>query len=612
MHSEEGDVQPPPAGRRWYGADEYPMRTDHGRRRARMVLAGALGAIATVLVISPLDLRLAKPGMTRVAEKFDKGAGRFVVSETDTLLSKGAAKTVHLQRLLDMSEVSAAAKREISALQNIRKGWGFAGDELSARPSANGGGPSGAIIASATDIYEKASKLAGDSKSAQLQGAGAWADASDAADAVSLAAASSKSTAKPFAKDKGWSLAKEKSDMDAFYDSLDHKAAVKEAAARKKLEAKAAFRATVAKAKAELKEIDEENAARKHAALPSSPAKASPPATTDSKQDATPEIAPATAHEGHAATAKKVPKLSSEASRAKIQGYFDGLVNAAKKHADLAHPAEKHPTLTADAARDTINAYFKSLEPRTKAQAHASAKSAKAPQTKLTDAQARKGALSFFDAEVKRERAQMRLVAKKLGVRKAADTVEKLQAATPVAVTPDESKAGPVAPTKVIAAPKPAAVASKALKAAAAAPTAPEPAAAAPKVQPAAIAEASAHELAASALKPKAAAAAPKAPEPAAAAPKVQPAAIAKARAHELAASALKAHDAVVAAQQKQAEADLLKTSSSHAPAEATAQVRAAVPKAKTAAMMAKKAEMANLRGLSKVKVQLEQWPYVP
>ncbi len=581
MHKEEEGGPASPAGRRWYGVDEQLARPDHGRRRARMVLAGALGAIATVLVISPLDLRLAKPGMTRVAEKFDKGAGRFVVSETDTLLSKGAAKTVHLQRLLDMSEVSAAAKREISALQNIRKGWGFAGDRLSARSSASSGGPSGAIIASATDIYEKASKLAGDSKSAsrQIRG-GVWADAdaSDAADAVSLAAASSKSTAVPFEKDKGFSLAKEKSDMDEFYDSLDHKAAVKEAAARKKREAKAAFRATVSKAKAELKEIDEETAAKKHTASPSAPAKASPLATAAAKQAvakhavakqaATLQVAPATAREGHTGAAEKVPKLSSEASRAKMLGYFDGLVKAAKKHADLAHPAEEHPALTADAARDTINAYFKSLEPHTRAQVHAHAKSVQAPQAKLTDAQARKGALSFFDAEVSRERAQMRLVAKKLGVRKAADTVEKLQKSKPVA--PGEPHAGPSSPTKAAfvlgaPAPKPAAVASKA---------------------------------------PPKAVSAPKTFEPAAAEH--------KASAHRLAASALKAHDAVVKAQQKQAEKDLLKASSGKDLPETIPQAHAAVPKAKEAAMSGKRAELANLRGLSKVKVQLEQWPYVP
>jgi len=38
---------------------------------------------------------------------------------------------------------------------------------------------------------------------------------------------------KPFAADRKWSLAKEKADMDSFFDGLDHHAAIKEMAARK-------------------------------------------------------------------------------------------------------------------------------------------------------------------------------------------------------------------------------------------------------------------------------------------------------------------------------------------------------------------------------------------
>ena len=584
---------------RWYGSEDEGAVGEHRRRlsrRARIVFAGALGLMSVVLVISPLDLKLAKPGMTREAERFDKGAGSFVRSETDTLLSKGTAG-VHLQGLIDMSDVTAAAKSEIKALKSLRSGWGFAGSKLSAGDGSGGGGPAGAIIASATNVYEQASELAGDSAA---KGASESQLRADTADAVSLAATSTTSTAVPFAKDKGWSLAREKSDMDAFYDSLDHKAAVKEAAARKRREAKAAFRATVAKAKAELKEIDEETETKKHAepraAAHQAEAKSAQKVQVASQEHVAKPIQ--VQSQEHAAKPIKLqPKLSAEASRQKMQGYFDGLVKASK-HEDLAHAAaEHHPTLTADAARNTIDAYFTSLEPKKKAQMHTK-HAAKEKQAKLTDAQARKGALSFFDAEVTKERAQMHLVAKKLGVRKAADTVEKLQAdhlQEPVAAHGGPAGIGPKS--------------QKGSNLAGALPVA--------KVRP-----------------------------------------LDKASAHALAASALKQHDAVVEAQQKKAEKNLLKIDDSktlgktlgktradaHMPNGSQGTRPASVPirptekagdthkgvvskvgkpvttpgkasdahKQVATVASGKGAVMAKFRNLGKVKVQLEQWPYVP
>jgi len=242
--------------RRWYGAEEEGQLRDQQARssRASVVFAGALSVMALVLVISPLDLKLSKPGMKRVSPREDREAGRFVVSETDTLLSKTAA-SVRLQALLDVSSVTAAAQQELAndvkTLKSMggNDGWGLY--SKGERASSDSDGPAGAIIASATAVYEKASKLAGNARQAAHPPARSG-ETLAAAEAVSSIA----STAKPFAKDKGWSLAKEKSDMDKFYDSLDHNAAVKEEKARKQRAAKAAFRATVSKAKAELKEIE--------------------------------------------------------------------------------------------------------------------------------------------------------------------------------------------------------------------------------------------------------------------------------------------------------------------------------------------------------------------
>jgi hypothetical protein len=258
--------------RRWYGGGDDGDRGSVGprSRRASVVLAGALGVMAVVLVISPADL--AKTGMMkRVNPSADREAGTFVVRETDTLLGRAAAE-VRLQRLFDMSSVTRAAQRELASDETTLKslsssrGWGGSGDG-NAQLQSSDGGPAGVIIASATAVYEKASKLAGDpARSPRLSLGGAAAQATDdddvSAEADAVASTVSAVAPKPFAKDKGWSLAKEKSDMDNFYDSLDHNLVSKEAAARKKRAADAAFRATVAKAHEELKAIEAKTAAK--------------------------------------------------------------------------------------------------------------------------------------------------------------------------------------------------------------------------------------------------------------------------------------------------------------------------------------------------------------
>ena len=270
----------------------------------------------------------------------------------------------------------------------------------------------------------------------------------------------------PFAKDKGWSLAKEKSDMDSFYDSLDHAAAVKEAKVRKEHAAQAAFRQTVSKAKAELKEIEKGHMGGSKAAAPSRVVTAGDSAsstlavtdkpavksasTTASKpvaESAVQKVATIVAEkhlqtakgspseiEGHdASEAKsKMPKLTDKKARNKIMGYFDTLVRQAKSHGDLEHPVERNPSLSADAARKGINTYFSALEVKEKPvhrPAHQADKPAEMAKNKhLTDSQARAGALSFFDSEVKKAQAQQALVAKKLGVRhKSIATVEQMQ-----------------------------------------------------------------------------------------------------------------------------------------------------------------------------------------
>jgi hypothetical protein len=158
--------------------------------------------------------------------------------------------------------------------------------------------------------------------------------------------------------------------MDAFYDSLNHNAAVKEAKMRKQRAANAAFRATVQKAHAELREIEESTA---H--------KAADPIGTKTAASKAAQLQPAAAkaeaiHTAIAAEPKPVvaarhagkgPKMSSEASRQKITTYFDDLVQKAKARADLEHPAEKNPSLSAHAARQGISSYFDSLESKEQA-----------------------------------------------------------------------------------------------------------------------------------------------------------------------------------------------------------------------------------------------------
>jgi len=193
-------------------------------------------------------------------------------------------------------------------------------------------------------------------------------------------------------------LAKEKSDMDNFYDSLDHNAAVKEAKARQKRASTAAFRATVENAKAELKEIESKPAVT-HPKVSEKAAAVTKAAVVDDKADvlkplvapkvvaksqaapkpvvvlvaasstaapkATPKVAAVRKAAVYDAKAevKKMPKLSAEASRQKIMGYFDALVNKAKSRVDLEHPnpSENNPSLSAGAARSTMASYFNSL-----------------------------------------------------------------------------------------------------------------------------------------------------------------------------------------------------------------------------------------------------------
>ena len=300
------------AHRPWYGDDGE--RGEHGgaarrSRRASVVMAGVLGVMAVVLVISPQDLRLtSKPRMKRVPARADREAGRFVVSETDTLLSRQAAE-VRLQRLFDMSSVTSGA-------------------------SPDSGGPAGAIIASATAVYEKASKLAGDPAQPParlLALASAPADDSVTTAEAAAAVASTAGKTKPFAEDKGWSLAKEKSDMDHFYDSLDHNLVkhekVMEAAARKKRAANAAFRATVAKAHAELRAIEVQTAAKE-------PAKKR---AKGAAVEAKPAVAPAAAKAGTHSAVKTAPQVPH--SHTHVATRVGGAGGGTRSHACMrAHP----------------------------------------------------------------------------------------------------------------------------------------------------------------------------------------------------------------------------------------------------------------------------------
>ena len=486
--------------------------------------AAGLMLMGLLLVISPFDMKAARHGQLKRVIKEDKGASHFVISETDALLSK-AAPRVRLEQLLEGSRgrsgasVEEAAQQELasdkSALKEIKsigKGWGFAqaGSKLTSGDST---GPAQAIMMAATNVYERASKLAVSDPTHPRPEPALSAALMSKGDKQVVAAFHP--VAHPFAADKGWSLAKEKSDMDSFYDSLDQAAAKKEAKHK-------AF----ALAHAELKEIAAGNlngalkvakAAKPVPTIsPSAPAKPAPKpsvAATRAAPEAevaqnltvkvasradpggqrgnVPKVAikaaesavaiapkkgaaaepvakaavsksssdakPTKKTDSQTAQVRKAPlapralvlsgnkeepvaplrttRLSDKAARSNIAGYFNNLVIEAKSQADLAHPAEPSPSLTAEAARKGLNFYYSSLEGKAKA---SPTKAAPAPTEKkvvqadkrLTDEQARVGALSFYDAEMNKASAEKRLVDKKLGVsRQRLDSVEHLKAA---------------------------------------------------------------------------------------------------------------------------------------------------------------------------------------
>ena len=709
--------------RRWYGGGNDGDRGSVAprSRRASVVLAGALGLMAVVLVIAPADLGLAKTGMMkRVNPSADREAGTFVVRETDTLLGRAAAE-VQLQQLFGMSSVTRAAQRELASDETTLKslstsrGWGGGGDG-DAQPQDSDGGPAGAIIASATAVFEKASKLAGDpARSPRLSLGGAAQATEDddvSAEADAVASTVSAAAPKPFAKDKSWSLAKEKSDMDNFYDSLDHNLVRKEAAARKKRAADAEFRATVAKAHEELKAIETKTAAKpaEHATTPPKDPKAvsKPAAATAAspavahlvvKADpqvvrtthahahahvrnawimphmhAVPQVAKAPVHAVLASTAtpSKMPKLSSEASREKITSYFDTLVDKARTHADLGHPAEKHQALSTDAARKTISSYFDSLKSsqhvRSSTESAEGTRSPPPASKRLSDAQARAGALSFYDGEVSKARAAARLVAKKLGVRERpiasmaqVQADEHLHSALAKSAHAQEASAAPSAalpaahseelamPAKkaaniaaasaqkgaevqtAVKSAKPAA-SSSVDKAASAAYSAgwriskkvryPASPAVAPKAAKAT--KAPVAKKGPGVVQPVLSAKAGKTGKAAKAAARAQDAAkagaqaaatphlpLTKSAAHALAVQALREHDAIVAAQQKEAEDTLLTKRKKPlvAPKSTSNAAGGIAPKAgKASAVTAAHQEVKQ----QKVRAQLEQWPYVP
>eukprot|EP00960_Hanusia_phi_P041836 755167-Hanusia_phi.AAC.10 len=116
----------------------------------------------------------------------------------------------------------------------------------------------------------------------------------------------------PFAKDRDWSVEKEKNDMDSFYDNLDNHAAVKELEARKKNTRDAILHETVLKTNSELKMIQHDDAK-----------KAQSEQETGSK-------AKAKGSDNHAfprsdGTSKK--KFSSSRARSDINGFYDNLIH---------------------------------------------------------------------------------------------------------------------------------------------------------------------------------------------------------------------------------------------------------------------------------------------
>ena len=497
----------------------HPIRRQ--RRRPAVVAAAGLLLMGLVLVISPFDMKAARHGQLKRVIKEDKGASHFVISETDALLSTAAAR-VRLEQLLEGSRgrsgasVEEAAQQELasdkSALKEIKsigKDWGFAraGSKLTSGDST---GPAQAIMMAATNVYEKASKLAVSDPTHPRPEPALSAALMSKGDKQVVAAFHP--VAHPFAADKGWSLAKEKSDMDSFYDSLDQAAAKKEAKHK-------AF----ALAHAELKEIAAGNlngalkvakAAKPVPTISSAPAKPAPKpsvaaapaapeaevaqkstfkvvsrAEPDGQRGSVPKVAikaaksavavapkkgaaaepvakaavsksssdakPTQKTDSQPAQVRKAPfapralvlsgnkkepvapprttRLSDKAARSNIAGYFNNLVTEAKSQADLAHPAEPSPSLTAEAARKGLNFYYSTLEGKaspTKTAPAPTEKKVVQADKRLTDEQARVGALSFYDAEMSKASAEKRLVDKKLGVsRQSLDSVEHLKAA---------------------------------------------------------------------------------------------------------------------------------------------------------------------------------------
>lgn len=119
--------------------------------------------------------------------------------------------------------------------------------------------------------------------------------------------------------------------MDNFYDSLDHNLVkhekVMEAAARKKRAANAAFRATVAKAHAELRAIEVQTAAKEPAKKRAKGAAA----------EAKPAVAPAAAKAGTHSAVKTAPQVPH--SHTHVATRVGGAGGGTRGHACMrAHP----------------------------------------------------------------------------------------------------------------------------------------------------------------------------------------------------------------------------------------------------------------------------------
>ncbi|EKX39516.1 hypothetical protein GUITHDRAFT_114482 [Guillardia theta CCMP2712] len=165
------------------------------------------------------------------------------------------------------------------------------------------------IIENAKRIEEKASALAGKRRarpagltlahkvSAELQ--------------QRIVSHPSRSTKTPFAKDRGWSVDKEKADMDSFYDNLDNHAAVKELEARRKNTRDAILHETVLKTKSELKMI-QHDAAKK--------------AGGEDRKDLKVESKTSKNSEVSASHDMSRNKFSSSTARSDIDGFYDDLI----------------------------------------------------------------------------------------------------------------------------------------------------------------------------------------------------------------------------------------------------------------------------------------------